>query len=92
MLLCQGYYVCSPRERQRTEVCVSCATELRGKVHLKRLPLNSTFRCATANQNPQLNLRGPFRNLSVCEVRVHVTTSGKQMTTRSHHSIVCVEH
>ncbi|XP_031419448.2 doublecortin domain-containing protein 1 [Clupea harengus] len=72
----QGYYVCSPRERQRTEVCVSCATELRGKVHLKRLPLNSTFRCATANQNPQLNLRGPFRNLSVCETDLSTEAAG----------------
>ncbi|KAL2094009.1 hypothetical protein ACEWY4_011321 [Coilia grayii] len=63
----QGYYFSVSGERQRIEVCVSCATELRGKVHLQRLPPNSTFRCATANQSPHLNPKGPFRGVRVCE-------------------------
>ncbi|KAG5273277.1 hypothetical protein AALO_G00149600 [Alosa alosa] len=66
-LLQQGYCWSSPGGEERVEVCVSCATELRGKVHLKRLPANSTFRCATANRNPRLNPKGAFRSLSVCE-------------------------
>ncbi|XP_062404020.1 doublecortin domain-containing protein 1-like [Sardina pilchardus] len=66
-LLQQGYCWSSPGVEERVEVCVSCATELRGKGHLKRLPANSTFRCATANGNPRLNPKGSFRSLSVCE-------------------------
>ncbi|XP_067902712.1 doublecortin domain-containing protein 1-like isoform X2 [Heterodontus francisci] len=68
-----GYCITHASTKQRTVVCLACASALRGRNVMTKLHPGNSFICATGHKQSQIEETGPFKCLRVA--RVDLSTS-----------------